>query len=125
MSKISLLIAVSLLLVSSYPVHGFSITSNTGGVAKISYQPTNFGCGIPQSTTSLHAKQTKNKSDNEDKSESNSGIMGTFKKSPGTLIIAPFVLLFGLDLILNIAVVTKRSLEVFFTGEYTVWTPWQ
>ena len=48
-----------------------------------------------------------------------------FKKSPGTLVIAPLVFLFGLDLVLNIGVVTKRSLEVFFTGEYTVWTPWQ
>mmetsp|Transcript_19528 Transcript_19528/g.40906 ORF Transcript_19528/g.40906 Transcript_19528/m.40906 type:complete len:138 (-) Transcript_19528:101-514(-) len=52
-------------------------------------------------------------------------IMGVFKRSPGTIILAPFFFLFGLDIVLNIAVVTKRSLEVFFTGEYTVWTPWQ
>ncbi|KAL7543829.1 hypothetical protein ACHAXR_013161 [Thalassiosira sp. AJA248-18] len=51
--------------------------------------------------------------------------MGIFKKSPGTAIVAPFVLLFGFDLIANILVITKRSLEVAFTGEYTVWTPWQ
>ena len=50
---------------------------------------------------------------------------GVFRKSPGAVIVAPFVLLFGLDLILNIAVITKRSLEVLFTGGYTVWTPWQ
>ena len=48
-----------------------------------------------------------------------------FKRSPGTIVVLPFVLIFGLDLVANIAVVTKRSLEVFFTGEYTVWTPWQ
>ena len=47
------------------------------------------------------------------------------KMSPATLVLAPLVFLFGLDLVLNIAVVTKRSLEVFFTGEYTVYTPWQ
>jgi hypothetical protein len=50
---------------------------------------------------------------------------GVFRKSPGAVIVAPFVLLFGLDLILNIAVITKRTLEVLFTGGYTVWTPWQ
>lgn len=50
---------------------------------------------------------------------------GVFRKSPGAVIVAPLVLLFGLDLILNIAVITKRSLEVLFTGGYTVWTPWQ
>ena len=50
---------------------------------------------------------------------------GIFKKSPGTAILAPFVLLLGVDLVANVAVVTKRSLEVLFTGEYTVWTPWQ
>jgi hypothetical protein len=47
------------------------------------------------------------------------------KKNKGLIFIAPFVFLFGLDLVLNIAVITKRSLEVLFTGEYTVWTPWQ
>lgn len=47
------------------------------------------------------------------------------KKYNGVIFIAPFVFLFGLDLVLNIAVITKRSLEVLITGEYTVWTPWQ
>ena len=90
-----------------------------------------FGCVLTQQThatsTSLNAKkkQIKGASVEEDDDSSNSGIMGIFKKSPGTVIIAPFILLFGLDLIANIAVVTKRSLEVLFTGEYTVWTPWQ
>lgn len=71
----------------------------------------------------LHAKKQINK-DSDDVEENNTNILGIFKKSPGTAIIAPFVILFGLDLILNILVVTKRSLEVAFTGEYTVWTPW-
>jgi hypothetical protein len=52
-------------------------------------------------------------------------LTGVFKKSPGVIFVAPFILIFGLDLIANIAVDTKRSLEVLFTGEYTVWTPWQ
>lgn len=70
-------------------------------------------------------KQVVDDNTNDSKQSNNDGMMGIFKKSPGTIVIAPFVLLFGLDLVLNIAVVTKRSLEVFFTGEYTVWTPWQ
>lgn len=52
-------------------------------------------------------------------------LMSMFQRSPGTIVVLPFVLIFGLDLVANIAVVTKRSLEVFLTGEYTVWTPWQ
>ena len=47
------------------------------------------------------------------------------KKNKGVIFIAPLIFLFGLDLVLNIAVITKRSLEVLFTGEYTIWTPWQ
>ena len=92
-----------------------------------------FGCVLTRqkhtaTSTSLNAKkkkQIKGASVEEDDDSGNSGIMGIFKKSPGTVIIAPFILIFGLDLIANIAVVTKRSLEVLFTGEYTVWTPWQ
>ncbi|KAL7488771.1 hypothetical protein ACHAW6_014388 [Cyclotella cf. meneghiniana] len=38
-------------------------------------------------------------------------ILGVFKKNPGTIIAVPFVVLVGVDLIANIAVVTKRSLE--------------
>lgn len=55
----------------------------------------------------------KDKNENAGKS---SQVMGVFQKNPGTIIVVPFVLLFGFDLIANIAVVTKRSLEgeVFF-----------
>mmetsp|Transcript_8849 Transcript_8849/g.16009 ORF Transcript_8849/g.16009 Transcript_8849/m.16009 type:complete len:173 (-) Transcript_8849:410-928(-) len=74
-------------------------------------------------------KQSNNESGEKEDGDSNSingnNFMGIFKKSPGVAVVAPFVLLFGVDLLLNIAVITKRSLEVLFTGEYTVWTPWQ
>ena len=49
--------------------------------------------------------------------------VGFFSK-PGNLILLPFVLLFGFDLIANIAVVTKRSVEVLLYGEYTCVGPW-
>lgn len=65
------------------------------------------------------------RSDDDDGATNGNIITRVFKKSPGVAIVAPVVLIFGLDLIVNIAVITKRSLEVLFTGEYTVWTPWQ
>jgi hypothetical protein len=71
----------------------------------------------------FQAKKTKWNDDEEERG--NSGPLQTFKRSPGTIIIAPFVLLFGLDLVANIAVLTKRSIEVALTGEYTVWNPFQ
>lgn len=86
------------------------------------YSPTHKS-NLPQSDA-LCAKKTTNEPD-ADGEEKDAGMMGIFKKSPGAIVVAPFLLLFGLDLIANIAVITKRSLEVFFTGEYTVWTPWQ
>ena len=64
----------------------------------------------------LQAKQSKDDiSENGDKK----------KLSPATYVLAPFDFIFGLDIVLNILVVTKRSIEVALTGEYTVWTPWQ
>ena len=67
---------------------------------------------------SLQAKKSK-----DEISEKESG--DEKKLSPATYVLAPFVFIFGLDIVLNILVVTKRSLEVALTGEYTVWTPWQ
>ncbi|KAL7429776.1 hypothetical protein ACHAXH_003985 [Discostella pseudostelligera] len=80
-------------------------------------------------TRQYAGKNNKNDDDDDDDDDTNNKtsnkLMGVFKKSPGAVLLAPFVFLFGLDLVANVAVVTKRSLEVFFTGEYTVWTPWQ
>jgi len=64
-------------------------------------------------------------SDDENENGKDASMMSALRKSPGAVLVLPFVLLFGLDLVANIAVLTKRSLEVAFTGEYTVWTPWQ
>mmetsp|Transcript_17916 Transcript_17916/g.27259 ORF Transcript_17916/g.27259 Transcript_17916/m.27259 type:complete len:136 (-) Transcript_17916:91-498(-) len=71
----------------------------------------------------LSPLQAKKSKDNNISAENESG--DKKKLSPATYVLAPFVLIFGLDIVLNILVVTKRSLEVAFTGEYTVWTPWQ
>ncbi len=66
----------------------------------------------------LQAKKSKDQISENDSDDEK-------KLSPATYVLAPFVFIFGLDIVLNILVVTKRSLEVAFTGEYTVWTPWQ
>ena len=73
----------------------------------------------------LPAKKQPIGSDENEKDMGDNALMSMFQRSPGTIVVLPFVLIFGLDLVANIAVVTKRSLEVFLTGEYTVWTPWQ
>jgi len=121
---IIILLAASLLVDSSL---GFSIGSRCSHARRVPSFDTSLYKTKQPPSLSLHAKKrTNNNSDeNNDDDARNVNIMGIFKKSPGVAIVAPFVFLFGLDLILNIAVLTKRSLEVFFTGEYTVWTPWQ
>lgn len=95
------------------------IITHTSTVAPLS--PTQIGKSDSKDIISLCAKKSSNSSEKD-----SDGDMSEKKKmSPATLVLAPLVFLFGLDLVLNIAVVTKRSLEVFFTGEYTVYTPWQ
>ena len=78
------------------------------------------------SITTLYAKKqpsSNNKNNNEE--DDDNKVMGIFNsKSPGTLLIAPFVILFGLDLILNIAAITRRSLEYVLTGQLPSNTPW-
>jgi len=38
-------------------------------------------------------------------------------KKPGNLIFIPFIALFGIDLLLNIIFITKRSFEYFVLGQ--------
>lgn len=71
------------------------------------------------------AKPTKSKAVNKKTAAKDNGedTVGVFSK-PGNLIILPFVAIFGLDLVLNILVVVKRSIEVSLTGQYTCTGPW-
>ena len=119
-----------LLILISVRSNGFAIRkrveSNHIIISSTSNQPTIFtSSSLEKRKTAriispLHAKKSKNDVSTTENKD------GEKKKlSPATYVIAPFVFLFGLDIILNILVVTKRSLEVAFTGEYTVWTPWQ
>mmetsp|Transcript_415 Transcript_415/g.812 ORF Transcript_415/g.812 Transcript_415/m.812 type:complete len:162 (+) Transcript_415:140-625(+) len=132
-------IALSVLIIFSLVnhTHGFSVgTKERAAACHTNHQsplvvPFSDPAGITLIDSTIYqsnpssALWAKKQPDDAQDEDSGSGFVGIFKKSPGVAIVAPFVLLFGLDLILNIAVITKRSLEVFFTGEYTVWTPWQ
>ena len=141
----SFLAAVSLLLFVLNFTHGFSILLPLGGrpsplmTSAASAGTTDLSTprspivriANSGSSTEIDAKKTRRsedggvRSDDDDGATNGNIITRVFKKSPGVAIVAPVVLIFGLDLIVNIAVITKRSLEVLFTGEYTVWTPWQ
>ncbi|KAL7448162.1 hypothetical protein ACHAWC_000405 [Mediolabrus comicus] len=91
------------------------IITHTSTISPLS--PTKIGKPDSKDIISLCAKKSNSSEKDRDTEKK--------KISPATLVLAPLVFLFGLDLVLNLAVVTKRSLEVFFTGEYTVYTPWQ
>lgn len=101
-TRMSMLVAIAALLL---------ISSTAGFTARpLSW---NRGlCRAQQTVPTVHHIAKKTNADaNDDAAQESKGVMGVFKKSPSTLVVIPFVALFGLDLILNIAVVTKRSLE--------------
>ena len=83
-------------------------------------------------TTILFMAPLKNKKKNVDEGNSSddtntgtSPFMENIKNAkPGTLIVLPFVALFGIDLLLNILVITKRSIEYFVFGEVPSIEPW-
>ena len=61
----------------------------------------------------------KNKNDKQDKLPA----LQTFRKSPGFPLILPFLVLFGVDLILNIVLVVKRTVEYIVLGQASP-DPW-
>lgn len=100
-------------------------TTSTPGMATLeSPQPIAAVRDESMRQTALSAYNKKNnnavkkKKDTED--EKDAGILS----KPANLIILPFVALFGLDLVANILVVVKRTIEVLLTGQYTCTGPW-
>ena len=61
---------------------------------------------------------------NKEGSPSSSIFWENIKDKPGNLLILPFVAIFGIDLLLNIAVLAKRSIEFFVFGQAPSTEPW-
>ncbi len=74
-----------------------------------------------QKQSFFQMKKMKSEANNEKKTTSKGWLEKVKEKPGGTLIIAPFVAIFFLDLVANILVVTKRTIEYALTGQYTVW----
>ena len=55
----------------------------------------------------------KNKEEEEDDDNNSS----TSMMKPGTLLILPFVALLGIDIVINIIFLTKRTYEYFVLGQ--------
>jgi len=64
------------------------------------------------------------KKKNADNDDTKLSTIGRLKKRPGTLLILPFVALVGLDLLLNIAFLTKRTIEYFALGQLPSTETW-
>lgn len=70
-------------------------------------------------------KKNKNKSrDDAEDAKTASSIRDTLNKNPGTLIMAPFVVLVGADIVLNLAVLVKRTLEFVAFGKLPSTETW-
>jgi len=76
----------------------------------------------------LGNKNKKNKNDAKYDDDDTEDISPVFwkdlGKKPGNLIILPFVAIVGIDLILNMIFITKRSIEFFVFGQAPSTEPW-
>jgi hypothetical protein len=70
-------------------------------------------------------KKNKNDAKDDDDAEDISPVFWKdLGKKPGNLIILPFVAIVGIDLILNMIFITKRSIEFFVFGQAPSTEPW-
>ena len=77
-------------------------------------------------TTRCYATfNNNNKKSSVVEDDSKKGTNSTTKQmSPGTLLVIPFVVIIGLDLLLNIAFLTKRTFEYFVLGQVPSTETW-
>lgn len=71
-------------------------------------------------TTRTHTTRLSAKKSSDEETEKSPAA----KLNTATLLLLPFVFLLGVDLLLNIAVLTKRSLEYFLLGQAPSSEPW-
>ena len=108
-----LMVIVTSVVLQHHCISGFSVSITQNNVQSTALYAKKQQPNKSSITRSNFLEEISDKDNNEDENK----MFGIFKKSPGTLIIAPFVFLFGLDLILNILAITRRSLEFALTGE--------
>eukprot|EP00534_Pseudo-nitzschia_fraudulenta_P001527 CAMPEP_0201131016 /NCGR_PEP_ID=MMETSP0850-20130426/41582_1 /ASSEMBLY_ACC=CAM_ASM_000622 /TAXON_ID=183588 /ORGANISM="Pseudo-nitzschia fraudulenta, Strain WWA7" /LENGTH=161 /DNA_ID=CAMNT_0047400943 /DNA_START=61 /DNA_END=543 /DNA_ORIENTATION=- len=81
----------------------------------------------PNSNTSLRFGRG-NKNDPKNKNDEDKDTSPIFWKDlsakPGNLIVLPFVAIVGIDLLLNIFFITKRSFDFFVLGQAPSTEPW-
>ena len=65
-----------------------------------------------------------NKSDKKQTSEAKVSLLEYYKQNPAMLVLAPFIFIFGVDILLNLAVLTKRTFEYFVLGQAPSTEPW-
>ena len=71
-----------------------------------------------RSNTRLSAKKrTPTQNDDDDDDKPRVSFFESIKDKPGTVVMLPFVVLVGADLLLNIFFLTKRSIEFFVLGQ--------
>jgi hypothetical protein len=78
--------------------------------------------GVPVSA--IVPLEMKKKDDASDDDVSSPNNKKERSKQIWSIVLFPFVALFGLDLLLNIAVLTKKTVLFFVTGQDQVSPPW-
>jgi len=91
-------------------------------IISISYPTNRYKANNNKTKKKKNGKPTID--DSDPSSASATSFWKSFKEKPGNLIVFPFIALFGIDLILNIAVITKRTIEYFVFGQIPSTEPW-
>lgn len=84
-------------------------------------KPTTAGCSAASSSfgssTTLQAKKDKAAAEKTESSTGNVLLDNIQDLNPATLLLLPIVFLFGIDLLLNMIVLTKRTFDYFVLGQ--------
>jgi hypothetical protein len=125
-SSPQIILLLLLLFVNNMSVIDAFITSPRRQQGPFAAADRNRRVRVPVSTTiiniPLEMKKKKDASDadassaNDDKTERNKQIVSS--------VLFPLIALFGLDLLLNIAIITKKVVLTYVTGQDQVSPPW-
>ena len=77
---------------------------------------------VDKTTFVLNAK--KSQEDDTTSKGVKMGFLENFRDKPANLLLAPVIILFGVDIVLNLAVLTKRTFDYFVLGQAPSTEPW-